>query len=156
MRRPWQFLPILFCAAILPTAARAQDPADAGIRQTVKRYQDAYNRGDADAVAANYAPDGSHTYVMGLTHHGRAEIAQGMREMLAGPLKGTQMQLTPVRIRSIAPDVGIEEATFTMTGLRGPDGTVLPPINGFCLAVYQRLGEQWYAQAVQCMVPPAM
>jgi uncharacterized protein (TIGR02246 family) len=133
-----------------------QDPADAAIRQVVKRYETAYNRGDADAVAAIYAPDATHTYAIGITHRGRGEIAQGLREMLAGPLRGTQMELNPVRIRSLSSEIAVEEAAFTLTGLRGPDGTAMPPVAGLCLAVYQREAENWFAAAVQCMVPPPM
>jgi uncharacterized protein (TIGR02246 family) len=156
MRKPWQFLAILLTAAILPAGARAQDPADVGIRQQLERYQEAYNRGDVEGMAAIYAPDASHTYAFGVTHHGRAEIAQGLRELFAGMMKGTQMEVVPLRIRSISPDVAVEEAAFTTTGVKGPDGAALPPIKGFCLAVYQRLGETWLVQAIQCMVPPAM
>jgi uncharacterized protein (TIGR02246 family) len=138
------------------STVHGQDPADAAIRQVVKRYESAYNRGDADAVAAIYARDATHTYAMGITHRGQAEIAQGLREMLAGPLRGTQMDLNPLRIRSLSPDIAVEEAAFTLTGLMGPDGTAMPPIAGFCLAVYQRDAGQWLAAAVQCMVPPPM
>jgi uncharacterized protein (TIGR02246 family) len=135
---------------------QGQDPADAPIRQVVKHYEAAYNRGDADAVAAIYADDASHTYALGITHRGRREVAQGLREMLAGRLCGTQIELNPVRIRSLSSEVAVEEAVFTLTGLRGPDGTALPPVAGFCLAVYQRQAEEWFAAAVQCMVPPPM
>jgi uncharacterized protein (TIGR02246 family) len=156
MRKLWQFLAILLSAALLPAVARAQDPADAGVRQQLGRYLEAYNRADVDAMAAIYAPDASHTYAFGLTHHGRTEIAQGLREMFAGMMKGTQMEAVPLRIRSISTDVAIEEAAFTTTGVRGPDCAALPPIKGFCLAVYQRQGGTWLVQAIQCMVPPAM
>lgn len=133
-----------------------EDPADAAIRRVVKCYEAAYNGGDADGVAAIYAQDATHTYAIGITHRGRGEIAQGLREMLAGPLHGTQMALNPLRIRSLSLEVAVEEAAFTLTGLRGPDGLPMPPVAGLCLAVYQREGENWFAAAVQCMVPPPM
>jgi uncharacterized protein (TIGR02246 family) len=147
---------ILLLGIAHPAPVHGQDPADAAIRQVVKRYEAAYNRGDADAVATIYAQDASHTYAMGITHHGRVEIAQGLREMLAGPLRGTQIALNPLRIRSLSSDIAVEEAAFTLAGLTGPDGTAMPPVAGFCMAVYQRRAEEWLAAAVQCMVPPPM
>ena len=38
----------------------------------------------------------------------------------------------------------------------GRKGAVLPPIDGFCLVVYQKDGDTWYVAAAQCMMPPPM
>ena len=125
-----------------------------GIRDRVKQYEAAYNAADADAVAAIYAVDGTHTYALGMTHRGRIEIAKGLREQFAGPMKGTRISITPLHIRPLSSDVAVEEASFSVSGLSDPSGTELPPVDGLCLGIYQKTGEQWYAVAVQCMVPP--
>jgi uncharacterized protein (TIGR02246 family) len=132
----------------------AHEAADVGIRARVKEYVTAYNRGDAAAVAGVYAEDGTHTYALGFTHRGRAEIEAGLRDMFAGPLKGTQMQVTPEHIRVIGDGVAIEEASFVLTGLRTPAGVEIEAVGGVCLGVYQQHGDQWFAAAVQCLVPP--
>jgi uncharacterized protein (TIGR02246 family) len=124
------------------------------VQDRVRQYEAAHNAGDADAAAAIYAVDGTHTYALGMTHRGQIEIAEGLREQFAGPMKGTRISITPLRIRPITSDVAVEEASFLLSGLRDPSGTALPPVNGLCLGVYQKTGEQWYAVAVQCMVPP--
>jgi uncharacterized protein (TIGR02246 family) len=128
--------------------------ADTGIRARVREYTAAYNRGDAAGVAGIYAEDGTHTYALGFTHRGRAEIEAGLRGMFAGPFKGTLMQITPECIRAISDGVAIEEASFILTGLRTPDGVEMGPLRGLCLGVYQKQGDQWFAAAVQCLVPP--
>jgi uncharacterized protein (TIGR02246 family) len=115
----------------------------------------AFNSGDADAAAATYTPDGSHTYVLGFTHHGRAEIASGLRELLAGPMKGAKLSITSLRIRSLAPTIAVEEESFSVEGLKSPEGRPLPVVNGLCLVVHQQHNGQWLAAAVQCMVPSA-
>jgi hypothetical protein len=69
-------------------------------------------------------------------------------------MKGTQMKLKPEVIRFPAENVAVEEASFIMTGLKMPDGKEVPPIKGFCLAVYHKLENEWFALCVQCMVPP--
>lgn len=118
------------------------------IRDRVKQYEAAYNAGDPDAVAAIYAVDGTHTYALGMTHRGRIEIAKGLREQFAGPMKGTRISITPLHIRPLSSDVAVEEASFSVSGLRDPSGTELPPVDGLCLGIYQKTGEQWYAVAV--------
>jgi uncharacterized protein (TIGR02246 family) len=125
------------------------DPADEGVRARVKEFVAAYNRGDATG-----AEDGTHTHALGFTHRGRAEIEAGLRGLFAGPFKGTHIQITPERIRLISDGVAIEEATFVLTGLRTPAGVAMDAIQGLCLGVYQMLGSQWFAAAVQCFAPP--
>jgi uncharacterized protein (TIGR02246 family) len=141
-------------ALVFSSLAYSQKSPEEAIRNRVKQYVAAYNAGDADAVAAIYATDGTHTYALGFTHRGRTEIAKGLKEQFAGPMKGTSIAITPLHIRAISPQVAVEEAAFVLSGLKDPSGTVVPPINGLCLGVYQKKGDQWFAVAVQCMVPP--
>jgi uncharacterized protein (TIGR02246 family) len=139
---------------IVSSLACSQESVEEAIRSRVKQYEAAYNAGDADAVAAIYATHGTHTYALGFTHRGRVQIAKGLKEQFAGPMKGTRISITPLHIRSLSPGVAIEEASFSLTGFKDPTGALMPSINGFCLGVYQKDGDQWFAVAVQCMVPP--
>jgi uncharacterized protein (TIGR02246 family) len=124
------------------------------IRERVQEYENAFNRGDAKAVAAIYDVNGSHTYANGIINRGRLEIERGLAESFVGPMKGTHIKLTPEVIRFPANDVAVEEASFILTGLKMPDGTDVGPIKGLCLAVYHKQNNEWFAFAVQCMVPP--
>jgi uncharacterized protein (TIGR02246 family) len=132
-----------------------QQPSEAAIQAALQKYVSAFNAGDADAAAATYTPDGSHTYALGFTHHGRVEIAQGLRELLAGPMKGGKLSITSLSIRSLAPTIAVEEEAFSVEGLKAPDGQPLPAVKGLCLVVYQQHVREWLAAAVQCMVPAA-
>lgn len=155
MNRPvcvFAAVPVLLVSSV----AWFQESPEAAIRARVKQYEAAYNAGDADGVAAIYAVNGTHTYVFGVTHRGRVEIAKGLREQFAGPAKGTRMTITPLNIRALTPTVAVEEASFSMAGLKDAGGAELQPVKGFCLAVYQKESGQWLAAAVQCMLPPAM
>jgi uncharacterized protein (TIGR02246 family) len=145
---------VIALTVVCTEAALGQKSVEDAVRERVKQYESAYNAGDADAVAAIYAVSGTHTYALGFTHRGRREIAQGLKEQFAGPMKGTRIAITPLHIRPLSSLVAVEEASFSISGLRDPGGTALPPVNGFCLGVYQKEGDQWYAVAVQCMVPP--
>ena len=141
-------------ALVSAVAAFGQKSVEAEVRERVKQYEMAYNAGDAEAVAAIYAVDGTHTYALGFTHRGRLEIAKGLKEQFAGLMKGTRISIAPLHIRALSAEVAVEEASFSLTGLKGPGGSAVPPVNGFCLGIYQKQGNQWFAVAVQCMVPP--
>ncbi|MFO7658724.1 MAG: SgcJ/EcaC family oxidoreductase [Bacteroidales bacterium] len=144
------FFGLIVC---FPDYCFSQQPDKSEIIERVRQLENAYNAGDALAYAAIYALDGSHTYANGITHRGRKEIEEGLIEAFAGPMKGTQMKITPQVIQFVTDNIAVEEASFVLTGLMMPDGTEVPAINGVCLAVYQKQEKEWYAFAVQCMVP---
>jgi uncharacterized protein (TIGR02246 family) len=148
-------LTIAAMALIFACLASAQESPEEAVRKRIKQFEAAYNAGNVDSVVAIYAPDASHTYAIGITHHGREEIAKGLREQFAGPAKGTQMVVTPTQIRPLTPEVVVEEGSFALTGLKDAAGGALPAINGFCLVVYQKYDDQWFIAAAQCMVPLA-
>jgi len=137
-----------------PKICIPQEPNEDEIRRRVQEYEDAYNRGDAEAMASIYDVNASHTYVTGITHRGRLEIQKGLEVLFVGPMKGTQMKITPEVIRFPANDVAVEEASFIMTGLKMQDGADVSPIKGLCLVVYHKLKNEWFIFAAQCMVPP--
>ncbi len=150
-----KWITVFLCAWVACSSfVFGEEAVEAAIRQRVGEYQSAYNRGDAKAVAAIYTEDGSHTYALGFTHRGRVEIAAGLEQMFAGAMKGTQIVLTPTKIRAVTTEVAVEEATFEMTGFKTPEGAEVGPLKGLCLAVYKKQGAEWFAVAVQCMMPP--
>jgi uncharacterized protein (TIGR02246 family) len=141
------------CMICFPFESFSQEPREAEIRKRVQEYENGYNSGDAKATAAIYAEYGSHTYVNGMINRGRLEIEKGLAESFAGPMKGTQIKITPDVIQFPADNVAIEEASFVLTGLKMPDGKDVPALKGFCLAVYKKQQKDWFAVTVQCMVP---
>ncbi len=58
---------------------RTPSVVEAALRERVRQCEAAYNAGEAEAIAAIYAVDGTHTYALGFTHRGRHEIANGRR-----------------------------------------------------------------------------
>ncbi len=152
-----KFITATFLIGLLLVAsslAFGQESTEEAIRNRVKQYEAASNAGITDSMAAIYAINGTHTFANGITLHGRVEIANGLKEQYAGMLKGTRMEITPLHIRSLSTEIAVEEASFVLSGLKGAGGVDLPPVNGFCLVVYQKEGDQWYIAAAQCMVPP--
>jgi uncharacterized protein (TIGR02246 family) len=154
MRTPSLVVPLAGLVLVSASLVFSQQTVETAIRERVRQYETAYNAGDADAVAAIYAVDGTHTYALGFTHRGRHEIANGLKELFAGPFEGTRITINPLHIRALSSDVAVEEASSSVTGLKEPSGPGLPPVTGICIGVYQKQGHFWFAAAVQCMVPP--
>jgi uncharacterized protein (TIGR02246 family) len=154
MFKALRIVSLAFLALTYSSPALSQNSPEEAIRNRVRQYEAAYNAGDADKLAAIYAVDATHTYALGFTHRGRTQIAKGLKEQFAGPMKGTRISITPLHIRSISPGVAVEEASFSLSGLKDSSGIAVPPINGLCLGVYRKEADQWFAVAVQCMVPP--
>ena len=152
-----KFVILLFCLIVINIhICLLQEQNEADIQARVQEYENAFNRGDAKAVAAIYDISGSHTYANGIINRGRFEVEKGLYESLTGPMKGVKIKLTPEIIRFPTSDVAVEEASFILTGLKMPDGTDAGPIKGLCLAVYLKQNNEWFAFAMQCMVPPPL
>jgi uncharacterized protein (TIGR02246 family) len=149
-----RLLLILIVALVTAAPTLCEQSPDVGIREAVQNYVRAFNAGDADAAAATYTPNGTHTYAVGATHRGRTEIARGLHEMFAGPLKGAKISIETLRITPLSETIAVEEEAFSLDGLQSPSGERLPQLRGLCLAVHQYLDGKWSAAAVQCLVPP--
>jgi hypothetical protein len=65
------FFGLIVC---LPNYCFSQLPDKSEIIERVRQLENAYNAGDAEAYAAIYALNGSHTYANGVMHRGRKEI----------------------------------------------------------------------------------
>lgn len=152
-RRLSTILLLIGLFAVVPGFGEAEQAEEAAIRARVQEYVAAFNRGDAKAAASVYAADGSHTYVLGFTHRGRAAIEKGLAELLAGPWKGTRLTITTDAIRFLTPTIAIEEESFEVSGLKTGTGAEAPPVKGSCLDLVQKQRGLWFAAAVQCMVP---
>ena len=107
---------MLFLTALLPLAIHAQQDAEkAAIQQLLQDETDAWNRGDAKAFAAHFAPDGSFTNRVGMQTYGRAPFE-------------AQHQRTLGRVNFIRPDVAIADIDGVLSKVvTTPPGTPLFP-----------------------------
>ncbi len=106
----------LAAAALLAAAlAFAQDLTP---EQVIRRHVDAANRGDAAAMAADYAEDAT-ILEPGRAVHGRAAI-QAVFEGVFGPGARMKFTVTPTRIWSEG-DVGFITWTANGGGVKGAD-----------------------------------
>jgi uncharacterized protein (TIGR02246 family) len=131
-------------AAPAPMAKKAGGDEE-GVKKHFQEASDAWNAGDAKAMAALYTPDSSFISPMGDEGHGRKEIQKIFEDVFAGPMKGTQLTFDDFTIRFYPqPNIALVDCTGTLTGMKKPDGTDAGPFKAhhFCIIV-NRTGKKW-------------
>jgi uncharacterized protein (TIGR02246 family) len=110
---------ILATVVLACTAALADQPGDqtkdqAIVKSTSQSYVDAFNRGDAAAIAQLWAPDGEYVAPEGDSIQGQAAIT-AMYEALFKEAKGITLKVTPTDMRFEGPDKAVERGTAVVT-----------------------------------------
>ncbi len=122
----------------------------AAIEALVAGLTDAWNRGDARAFSARFAPDGSFTNVLGIVAYGREIFELRHAEIFSTLYKGSRLQQSIGKLRFIRPDVAVVDVDAAVTGsVRLPpgvqaasDGALRAKLQ---LVLTQEDGEWWIA-----------
>jgi uncharacterized protein (TIGR02246 family) len=124
------------------------DPADEkALRELHRAYLAAFNKGDAEAVAALYTPDADFLGVTGDLSKGRAEIEKRNASFFAQN-KGVKLKSPFGSLRFITPHVAIADHTSELTpapesGLSKVHATV----------IYVKRDGKWQIASVRLMAP---
>jgi uncharacterized protein (TIGR02246 family) len=141
--------------AVAVSSARAQDPPNASAEKTTlqKRAEDfvvAFNKGDADAVAAFWTPDGDYVDQAGETLKGRQAIAAAFRKQFEA-VKGGKLRIAPGSLRFVKPDLAIEDG---ITEVLPPEGGL--PTAARYTVVHVKVDGKWYLSSVrEAVVTPS-
>jgi uncharacterized protein (TIGR02246 family) len=134
--------PVARPAAAAPS--RQQD--EAAIRDAIRRYQDALDRGDGAALAALWMPDGDIVDDQGAVLPGRDTV--GLIKPPAGPTAGdaprAKCVIKETKLRFLATDVAVEDGTVEIT----PPGEALPHQGRFS-AVWVRHEGSWKLSGIR-------
>jgi uncharacterized protein (TIGR02246 family) len=116
MKRILPIVAILVVALAATTAQAQQKPApdEAGIREAVQSYVEAFNRGDASAVASHWSDDGEYVSPSGESFKGRKNIEAALKTFFAEN-KDLQFQASPSSIRFPRTNRAVETGTATVT-----------------------------------------
>ena len=111
MNRPSIYPLIIFFTFHLGSAASASASDDeAGVRKAIASYVEAFNKGDAAAVAAHWAESGEWIDPTGTPIQGRDAIQKEMKVYFAGDTK-PKIELLDLSVRFLAPSVAVEQGT---------------------------------------------
>jgi uncharacterized protein (TIGR02246 family) len=144
MKRTIWPLALLVLAATSATRAdeNRQAADEAAIHKAVAAYVEAFNKGDADALAALWGPDA--VYVnrdTGAQATGRSEIKKQFADQFADA-KGSKLEVVSESIRFVSPNVAIEQGTAKLIQPgQSPDQSSYS-------AVYVRQDGQWLLDRV--------
>jgi uncharacterized protein (TIGR02246 family) len=124
------------------------NPADEkALRELHQQFVAAYNKGDAKAVAAFYAPDADFVGIRGDAFHGRAEIEESFAKSFARN-KGAALKSPFGSLRFITSDVAIADRSEELTPTaQGEPGKINATV------VYAKRDGKWLQASVRLMVP---
>ena len=127
----------------LPQAARTQtDPAQ-GNGKRAQAFIDAFNKGDAKAVAAFWTPDGDYIDEAGKQIKGRAAIEKLYDKVFAA-MKGAKLTVTVTSTKMVGTDVLLEDGISEVTPANGDPTTS----TRFSAVLVKKAGE-WYFESVR-------
>ena len=144
---------VVCAAACLALAASVgAQSADPAMVKLVQSYEQAWMKGDANAVAAHYAEDALVVNAEGV-HQGRAAVAKSMTTNFAGPWKGSTLSVHLGKTQPLGPDMTMNEGTYEVKGLTGPDGKPMV-IKGSYLNTLVKKGGAWVIVGHMAFAPP--
>jgi uncharacterized protein (TIGR02246 family) len=122
--------------------AEGQAADEASIRQAVAAYVDAYNKGDAKALAALWSPEAVYTHpVTGEQLVGREAIEKQFAQVFAAA-KGAKLDAASTSIQFVSPNVAIERGTAKVLQPQGA------PEESDYSAVYVKRDGKWLLDRV--------
>jgi len=133
-----------FHLSSLPASAANQEATDKEtIFNNAKAFVDAFEKGDANAVAAFWAEDGDYVDLDGRHLQGRTAIEDAFKEFFKEN-KGLKLRIDVKSVRFVTPDVATEDGTSSVIP---PDGA--PPRPASYANVHVKKAGQWFLQSVR-------
>jgi uncharacterized protein (TIGR02246 family) len=145
-------LGLALVVVLTPGLARGADPSpeEKAVRQTAQAFMDAFNKGDAKAVAALWAADGD--YSIGRDRLQGRQAIQKLYEEFFKAHPGSKMEVTIDSVRVYAPTVAVEQGTAAVTD--SPNG---PPTASSYSAVHVKQKDgKWLMASVSESATPTL
>jgi uncharacterized protein (TIGR02246 family) len=124
------------------SAEKAASPDETAIRAAITSYVEAYNRGDAKAVAEHWAETAEWVNPAGDRVQGRAAIQAQMAELFEQQAGG-KIEVLDMKVRLISADVAIEEGVARVT-----KPAEAPAVSNY-LAIHVKKGGQWKLDSIR-------
>ena len=135
--------------AVFGTFAAMGSPVDnetdkSAIEALVAKFNDAWNRHDAHALAALFAEEADFTNVRGEHAGGRKAIEDMHAPLFAGfVFKDSHLTGELRSVRFLKADIAVADVDWEMMGAGGPGGVVRPPRKGLLDWVLVGAGGNW-------------
>jgi uncharacterized protein (TIGR02246 family) len=132
---------VLVVAALVVQPGSAQESAventeQAALRQTMLKYEEAFNRADANGLAAYWTEAGQYVTASGEKIEGRDAIREAYAKLFAEE-KGLRLEATTSRLQVIAASTAVEEGVARVTC------SSRPPAETSYEAIFVKEDGQW-------------
>jgi uncharacterized protein (TIGR02246 family) len=129
-------------------AGSAAEPKDTAkdadaISKNAEAFVEAFHKGDAEALAAFWTPDGDHTDQTGRRVKGRKAIEKAFKALFAEN-KGLKLRIDSLSLRFITPDVAVEDGTTEVVPADGG-----PPTRANYTIIHVKKEGQWLLSSVR-------
>jgi uncharacterized protein (TIGR02246 family) len=131
---------------------------EAGIKKAFSGVEKAWDANDAAGVASFFTSDATLINPMGQQGQGHDGVLQVITGDLTGPLKGTQQTFSDFSFTFVMSNLALVDATATLTGMTGPDGTAMAPTSFHFFGILVNRGKGWQARTARIFAflqPPA-
>ncbi len=115
----------------------------ATVEACLDRIRSAWDRGDAQAYAAEFTEDATYVIFLGEAMRGRAEIESTHVDVLGKGQRGTKMAVRPLSLRSLGEDV---VSVLTTSGLGHAEPIHFDKLQTF---TFVRRNNRWLCSAFQ-------
>lgn len=119
------------------------NPEEEALRKNAMAFAEAFDKGDARALAAFWALDGDYTDQTGHRLKGREAIEKAFEKLFAEN-SGLKLRIHPGSLRFLTPDVAMEDG---VSEVLAPDGT--PPSRARYAIVHVKKDGQWSLASVR-------
>lgn len=104
--------------SVPPLHAQAASGDEAAIRAMMQAQQDAWNKGDAKAFAADAAEDCLFTNIIGTPYIGRQAFEERHATIFRTVYAGSQLAIRIRTLKFVTPDAAIVEAELALSGYK--------------------------------------
>ena len=124
------------------------------IRTVLHGLAEAWNKHDAEAFSMVFAEDADFTNVLGMSVHGRTEIAKFHAPIFATMFRDSCLKIDGARVRFIKPDVAAVDEWWEMTGAMDHNGQEIALRKGLLNVVMTKHDGCWVISVMHNMDLP--
>ena len=132
-------------------SAQTKDPA---MDKLAADWSATFAKGDAKALAGFYTENAVRVTPEGGRVVGRAAIEKEFASNFAGPWKGAKITINVGDVQPVSADIAVNEGTFEVTGISGPDGKPAPAVTGKYLNTIVKKNGSWVIASNAAVAPP--
>ncbi len=129
---------------------------EAEIHNTYQAFAAAWNKHDADAMAALWTKDGDHMEPDGRTVFGSGEVKRLMTYEHSSVFKNSNLHLAVEHVRLATDKVAIADGTYELFGATDPQGNKIGVRSGYFTSVLVKEADGWKVSSNRLMLPQVL